>query len=62
MCPLAQFAGVVPQFRNSGHNAFAIARHTIAIHVASKYDETQFRQPLCSSFGMRVEPGATMHH
>jgi len=37
--PLAQLGSVVAQFRNAGHDAFAIAGHPTAIHIASKYDE-----------------------
>jgi hypothetical protein len=37
--PLAQLGNVVAQFRNAGHDAFAIAGHPTAIHIASKYDE-----------------------
>jgi hypothetical protein len=54
MRSLAKFGGVSPQFRNPGDNAFAIAGHAIAVHVAGKYDETQLRQAPRSPLGMGI--------
>ena len=58
--PLAQSRAVTPQFHNAGHDALTIACNAIAVHVASKYDETELSQPPRSPFRVVVEASAPM--
>jgi hypothetical protein len=58
--PPTQFGRVTAEFHNSGHHAFTIASNAIAVHVASKYDEAEFRQTPRPPFGMVVEASAPM--
>jgi hypothetical protein len=58
--PLAQSRAVTAQFHNSGHHAFTIACSAIAVHVASKDDEAELRQPPGSPFSVVVEASTPM--
>src|ERR1700724_1344257 len=60
--PLAQLSSVVPQLRDPRHNALAITRYPLAIHVAGKFPKAQSRQPLRPSLSMGVEARPSMHH
>src|SRR5580765_3913531 len=60
LCPLAQSRAVTAQFHDSSHDAFTIACNAIAVHVASKYDEAELRQPPRSTSSVVVEASAPM--
>src|SRR3974390_2014679 len=52
---------VFAPFHDSSDHPLAIARNSIAVHIASKDDKPEFRDSSCALLGMVVETGAAVN-